>query len=112
MGKPYYIYMLECDGNMLYTGITTDLEKRMREHFLALPACAKFTRSHKPKKLVGLWTAPDRAVASKLEYCIKALPRAKKDALLMSPETVSSVATGLEDCRAAEFSDINKDNIQ
>ncbi len=92
---------------MLYTGITTDLDKRMREHFLALPACAKFTRSHKPIKLAGLWSAPDRATASKLEYAIKALPRAKKEALLLSPSTVTEISAGLEECKALPVPEIN-----
>jgi len=74
----YYIYMLRCSDNSLYTGITTDSARRMQEHFSASAQCAKYTRSHPPQKLEALWSCDGRAAASRLEYRIKRLTRKKK----------------------------------
>ena len=47
----YYIYMLRCKDDSIYTGITTDLDRRMKEHFGAGEKSAKYTRSHVALKL-------------------------------------------------------------
>jgi len=74
----YYIYIIRCKGGLLYTGITTDISRRLDEHFGRNGKCAKYTRSHHAEALEALWTAPDRSLASRLEYRIKQLPKAKK----------------------------------
>ena len=43
--------MLRCEDNSLYTGITTDLERRMTEHFSKDAKCAKYTYRHTAKRL-------------------------------------------------------------
>lgn len=90
----YYVYMLRCHGDLLYTGITADIKKRMREHVLALPAGAKFTRAHKPEEIVGLWRTEDKSTALKLEYRIKSLKREEKLALIKEPETITGMTEG------------------
>ena len=42
----YYTYILRCKDNSLYTGITTDLERRVREHITKDEKCAKYTYLH------------------------------------------------------------------
>ncbi|MBR4627823.1 MAG: GIY-YIG nuclease family protein [Ruminococcus sp.] len=74
----YYVYIIRCTGGLLYTGITNDVERRMSEHFGQTEKCAKYTRSHQAEALEALWSAPDRSHASRLEYRIKQLPKAKK----------------------------------
>lgn len=78
----YYIYMLRCEDNSIYTGITTDLERRMNEHFEKSEKCAKYTNSHTPKKLEKVWKTTTKSLASKLEYHIKQLPKNKKENLV------------------------------
>ena len=53
--KKYYIYILECENGILYTGITTDYMRRFDEHSKVNNSKkgAKFTKSHKPKKIVA-----------------------------------------------------------
>ena len=68
----YYTYMLRCTDDSIYTGITTDLKRRMDEHFTQGEKCAKYTKRHKAKKLEAAWSSEDRKLASKLEYYIKA----------------------------------------
>nr|WP_294754484.1 GIY-YIG nuclease family protein [uncultured Ruminococcus sp.] len=74
----YYVYMIKCEGDMLYTGITNDIDRRMDEHFGRTEKCAKFTRSHRAQSLEALWSCESRSTASKLEYRIKQLSKAQK----------------------------------
>lgn len=67
----YYTYMIRCEDNSIYTGMTKDLERRMEEHFSKGEKCAKYTMRHKAKKLETAWSTYDRVLASKLEYHIK-----------------------------------------
>lgn len=78
----YYIYILRCEDGKLYTGITTDVQRRFAEHSEQGGKSARFTRSHKPEALEAVWSAADRSLASKLEYRIKSLTRAQKLALI------------------------------
>ena len=81
----YYTYMLRCTDNSIYTGITTDLERRMSEHFSKDKKCAKYTRHHDAQKMEMAWETENRVLASKLEYYIKSLPKAKKEELIKNP---------------------------
>lgn len=78
----YYIYMLRCVDNSIYTGITTNLEQRMQEHFSKDKKCAKYTKTHAPKKLEQVFQTNTRALASKLEYHIKTLSKDQKENLI------------------------------
>ena len=71
MEKIYYVYMLRCIDNTIYTGITNDIERRMMEHFSKDKKCAKYTASHIAKKLEALWKTENKSLASKLEFHIK-----------------------------------------
>ena len=78
----YYIYMLRCQDNSIYTGITKNLENRMKEHFTK-NNCAKYTYTHSAKKLECAWQTETRALASKLEYHIKRLKKQEKEELII-----------------------------
>ena len=62
--------MLECADGTFYTGIATDLERRLEEHNHS-PKGAKYTRARRPVKLVYAEEYADRSAASKREYAIK-----------------------------------------
>ena len=85
----YYIYMLRCNDNSIYTGITTDIEKRMKEHFSKNEKCAKYTKSKTAIKLEQFWKTDTRVNASKLEYRIKHLSKKQKEELILFPELLS-----------------------
>ena len=87
----YYIYMVRCADDSLYTGIAADLARRMREHADKAPAAAKYTRSRPITALECVWTAPDRSAASRLEYAIKRLPRSKKLELIADPARMAEL---------------------
>lgn len=80
----YYVYMLRCEDNSIYTGITTNLERRMEEHFTKSEKCAKYTMRHNAKKLEIAWQTENRVLASKLEYAIKTLKKEEKENLVSS----------------------------
>ncbi|HHO65960.1 MAG TPA: GIY-YIG nuclease family protein [Epsilonproteobacteria bacterium] len=78
----YYVYMVKCADDTLYTGIATELERRIEEHN-ASDKGAKYTRVRRPVELVYSETYPDRSTASKREYEIKKkMTRAEKLALI------------------------------
>ena len=76
----WWVYMLRCRDGSLYTGVTTDVERRFAQHRAGTGA--KYTRAHPPEALAALWQAEDHAAAARLEALIKQLPREKKLALV------------------------------
>ena len=79
----YFVYILECADKTLYTGITKDVQKRLNKHNESDKG-AKYTRVRRPVKLVYTEDSADRSTASKREYAIKKLTRAKKLELINS----------------------------
>ncbi len=75
-----WCYILRCADGTLYTGWTTDPQRRLRQHNAGRGA--RYTRSRRPLKLVYLERCPDRKAAMKRERQIKAFSRAKKEALI------------------------------
>ncbi|MCK9473698.1 GIY-YIG nuclease family protein [Sulfurimonas sp.] len=73
----WYIYILKCSDDSLYTGITTDLNRRVEEHNNSLKG-AKYTRSRRPVELVYFESCRDKSSATSRELGIKKLTRAKK----------------------------------
>lgn len=78
----YYIYMIRCEDNSVYTGITVDLKRRMEEHFSRSRNCAKYTLAHPAEKLEAVWQSENRVLAAKLEYHIKKLSKKQKERLI------------------------------
>lgn len=73
----YYVYMIVCADNTLYTGVTTDLERRVLEHNTSLKG-AKYTRSRRPVQLVYFKKFKTRSAAQIAEAKMKKLTRAAK----------------------------------
>ncbi len=74
----YKVYILKCSDNTLYTWITTDLEKRLKQHNWEILGWAKYTLSRKPVKLLYSEDSENRSTATKREMEIKKFPRIKK----------------------------------
>ncbi len=77
----YYLYIVTCADRTLYTGITTDVKKRIDEHNQGKDG-AKYTRSRLPVFLSYLKEVGDRAEALREEYKMKQLSREQKLALI------------------------------
>ncbi len=83
MNQPWWVYMVQTQSGKLYTGITTDIERRFSEHCDPNnPRRAKFFRSDPAQSVVYREAANSRSEASKREAAIKKLPRKKKCELL------------------------------
>ncbi|MGX5173596.1 GIY-YIG nuclease family protein [Aliikangiella sp. IMCC44653] len=80
----WYIYIIICTNSYFYTGITTNLDRRFKEHLTGKRG-AKYFNLNKPKELVFAQQVASRSEASKLEYRIKKLTRKEKIALINSP---------------------------
>ena len=76
--KPWFIYIIETEKGLYYTGITTDVKRRFEEHKSAKNLKAKFFRGKIPKKIVYLDSSPNRSEASKSEVKIKKLSKPQK----------------------------------
>ncbi|MBQ7039742.1 MAG: GIY-YIG nuclease family protein [Clostridia bacterium] len=82
----YFTYILRCIDGSLYTGITTDVERRFKEHIEGVSKGAKYTARHKPLKIEAVWQSETRSLASKLEARIKKLSKAQKEELILNSE--------------------------
>jgi putative endonuclease len=79
---PAWVYLLRCRDGSLYTGWTSDLERRLAAHERG--TASRYTRSRRPVELAVALPMGDRTAARREEARIKALPRAAKLALVAS----------------------------
>ncbi len=77
----WYVYIIKTINNKLYTGITTDLQRRFDEH-KNLKTGAKFLKANPPKEIVYTETVDSKSSALKREIEIKKLSRKEKDRLI------------------------------
>lgn len=77
----YFVYILLCSDKTLYTGVTTDLKRRLTEHKKG--EGGSYTRAHGAKRILHSEKARDRSKAQKREAEIKSLPRSKKLELIL-----------------------------
>lgn len=78
--RPYFVYILQCANGTLYTGITTDIERRFKQHRAGKGS--KYTAAFKAKKIKYYEKASSRSAASKREAQIKGWTRAEKNSLI------------------------------
>lgn len=74
--QSWYLYVMECADQSLYTGITPDIKRRLKQHNAGRGAA--YTASRLPIKGVALWQFPDRTSAAKAEIAFKKLSRPQK----------------------------------
>lgn len=79
--------MLQCADDTLYTGITTDVNRRIKEHNSDNKKGARYTRVRRPVSLVYLEDCDNRSDASSREYHLKKLPRIEKLKLVSQTKT-------------------------
>ncbi|MGI6074873.1 MAG: GIY-YIG nuclease family protein [Pyramidobacter sp.] len=91
--KGFFSYILECADGTLYSGFTTDPEKRLAQHNAGCGA--RYTRTRRPLRVAALWQWPDKGAALSAEWHVKKLPRQHKDELILRPQEI------LQICKAA-----------
>lgn len=87
--QQYWVYILHCENDTYYTGYTTDMPRRYRDHCNGSGKC-KYTRSFKPLRIAQCWLVEgDKALAMRVERYIKKLTRAQKALLISEPEKLT-----------------------
>ena len=92
---PWYVYLLKTDSNTLYTGITTDPQRRMRQHSGAIKGGAKALRGKTPLSFYCIFEVSDKSQALRLEAWIKQRNRQAKEALVRTESELPVPATRL-----------------
>jgi putative endonuclease len=80
--KNWFVYLLECSDGTYYTGITTDLHRRITEHNNDDKRGASYTKGRRPVKLVWYEAQNNRSLATKQEKIIRRQTREKKQELI------------------------------
>jgi putative endonuclease len=73
----YYVYILECCDGSYYTGYTTDLQRRYRQHQSGQARC-RYTRSFPPKRIAAYWLFDTKSDALVVEHQIKKMSKQEK----------------------------------
>ena len=97
----WYVYMIENRLAQLYTGVTTDPNRRLRQHRGELKGGARALKGKAPLSFKWVAQASDKASAMRTEYHIKRLSKSAKLALLTHPERLPEQVS----LCTAEFSD-------
>ena len=79
---PYFTYILRCNDNTFYTGITPDIKRRIKQHNGLLKGGAKYTHSRMPVRLVHTEECATKSEAMQREAAIKKLTRKEKEQLI------------------------------
>ena len=77
-GGRWFVYLVRCADDSLYTGVTTDLARRLRQHNGEIVGGASYTRGRRPVDLVWSEACTDRSNAQHREYVVRHSPRAEK----------------------------------
>ena len=80
--KPWFVYILRCADDSLYTGVALDVNRRLDQHNGIDKNGAKYTQARRPVKLVYQEISTSRSDACKREYAIKSLSRSEKESLI------------------------------
>ncbi|AET68911.1 putative endonuclease containing a URI domain [Desulfosporosinus orientis DSM 765] len=90
----YWVYLARCGNNTIYTGATTDLLRRIKEHNKGASKGkgAKYTASHLPVTLAQAWEVGSWSEALRLERSIKSCQRMEKDRLIEQPQRIYQLA--------------------
>ncbi|MEW6313611.1 MAG: GIY-YIG nuclease family protein [Pseudomonadota bacterium] len=86
MGEAWKVYLLRCADGSLYTGIATDVARRVAEHNGDDVRAANYTRARRPVVLVYQEAAASRSAAAQRECAIKRLTRQGKEALIAAAQ--------------------------
>lgn len=80
------VYLLRCGDHSLYTGVTANLRRRLRQHNGELAGGARYTQSRRPVAVVWVMAAADRSAAQRLEARLKRLSKGDKEKLIRGTE--------------------------
>lgn len=82
ISSAWHLYVIRTTDQKLYAGVTTDVQRRFKEHLSQGSKAARYLRAHKPQRLVFSQLIGDRSSALKVEYWFKWLPRERKERIV------------------------------
>jgi putative endonuclease len=97
--RDWFVYVLRCSNGALYTGVTTDVSRRVREHVQKGRLSARFTRAFAPVELAYSCRVGEKSLAYRTEYRMKKLTRDRKNIV---------VSEGFPKLMLLEFLDIDE----
>ena len=77
----WFVYLVRCSDGSFYTGVTTDLKRRVRQHNGEIVGGANYTRTRRPVALAWYEACEDRSVAQQREYSVRRSHRLQKQRL-------------------------------
>ena len=92
--RPWFLYIVECADGTFYTGISTDVERRVKQHNRGRGA--RYTASRAPVTCQAVWEFPDRVTALKAEVALKRAGRPRKEKLIETHQDYREGVWGLE----------------
>jgi len=90
----WYIYLVRTVDNSMYAGISTDVDRRFREHCAQGRKTAKYLLAHKPLSLAFSQALGDRSLALKVEYQFKLLSKKDKDRIVDAQQLIFEPGSG------------------
>ena len=92
----WYLYLIRCNDDSLYTGITTDVTRRFVEHHKNSGVGAKYLRGREPLTLVIQKKLGGRSLAQRVENKVKKLPKVRKEKLIRNMERIEEIIRQVE----------------
>ena len=90
----WYLYLVKTVDNSMYAGISTDVDRRFREHCAQGRKTAKYLLAHKPLSLAFSQALGDRSLALKVEYQFKLLSKKDKDRIVDAQQLIFELDSG------------------
>ena len=90
----WHLYVIRTRDQKLYAGVTTDVQRRFKEHLSQGRRAARYLRAHKPERLVFSQLIGDQSLALKVEYWFKRLPRQRKERIIRAGQLGVDALTG------------------
>lgn len=87
----WYVYMLRCNDGSVYTGVSTDVARRLNEHRRGGARSARYLRTRRPVEVIFTERVGERAAALSAEYAIKRLEKTQKEELARGMTTLGEV---------------------
>ena len=93
----WYLYLIRCRDGSLYTGITTDVARRVAEHRGKGAGGAKYLKGRGPLELALRKKVGSRSLALRVEQKVKKLPKARKEKLIKGRKYLQNIIKTIED---------------
>ena len=85
----WFVYLVRCSDGSFYAGVTTDLERRVRQHNGEIVGGSNYTRARRPVALAWYKECENRSVAQQREYSVRRLSRREKQCLAVKAAAVN-----------------------